>query len=91
MAMPTPVNGQITGAVTQTNVKVLGEAPGFKTETKVAGKALSIYLFEQQLQIQILSGRIFQKRFNGNRIADIFSYVKMAKHLNAENLFFGRF
>jgi hypothetical protein len=27
MAMPTPVNGQITDAVTQANVKVLGDAP----------------------------------------------------------------
>ncbi|MEX0299097.1 MAG: RebB family R body protein [Kordiimonas sp.] len=27
MAMPTPVNGQITDAVTQTNVTVLSEAP----------------------------------------------------------------
>ena len=27
MAYPTPVNGQITDAVTQTNVKVLAEAP----------------------------------------------------------------
>lgn len=27
MALPTPVNGQITDAVTQSNVKVLGEAP----------------------------------------------------------------
>lgn len=27
MALPTPVNGQITDAVTQTNVKVLGDAP----------------------------------------------------------------
>ena len=27
MALPTPVNGQITDAVTQTNVKVVGEAP----------------------------------------------------------------
>lgn len=27
MALPTPVNGQITDAVTQANVKVLGEAP----------------------------------------------------------------
>jgi hypothetical protein len=27
MAHDTPVNGQITDAVTQTNVKVLGEAP----------------------------------------------------------------
>lgn len=27
MAIPTPLNGQITDAVTQTNVKVMGEAP----------------------------------------------------------------
>ena len=27
MAIPTAVNGQITDAVTQTNVKVLGDAP----------------------------------------------------------------
>jgi hypothetical protein len=27
MAIPTPVNGQITDAVTQANVQVLGEAP----------------------------------------------------------------
>ncbi|HTQ13430.1 MAG TPA: RebB family R body protein [Rhizomicrobium sp.] len=27
MALPTPVNGQITDAVTQSNVKVVGEAP----------------------------------------------------------------
>ena len=27
MANPTPVNGQITDSVTQSNVKVLGEAP----------------------------------------------------------------
>ena len=27
MALPTPVNGQITDAVTQTNVKVVGDAP----------------------------------------------------------------
>ncbi len=27
MAIPTPVNGQITDAVTQTNVKVVAEAP----------------------------------------------------------------
>ena len=27
MALPTPVNGMITDAVTQANVKVLGDAP----------------------------------------------------------------
>jgi len=29
MAIPTAVNGQITDAVTQSNVKVLGEAPAY--------------------------------------------------------------
>jgi hypothetical protein len=29
MAIPTAVNGQITDAVTQSNVKVLGDAPAF--------------------------------------------------------------
>ena len=29
MAIPTPVNGQITDSVTQTNVKVLGDAPAY--------------------------------------------------------------
>lgn len=28
MAFPTPINNQITDAVTQANVKVLGDAPG---------------------------------------------------------------
>jgi len=31
MAIPTPVNGQITDAVTQANVTVLGEAPAVAT------------------------------------------------------------
>ena len=33
MAIPTPVNGQITDAVTQTNVKVLGDAPAMAMGT----------------------------------------------------------
>ena len=31
MAIPTPINGQITDAVTQANVKVLGDAPAQAT------------------------------------------------------------
>ena len=33
MAIPTPVNGQITDAVTQTNVKVLGDGPAMAMGT----------------------------------------------------------
>jgi hypothetical protein len=33
MAIPTAVNGQITDAVTQTNVKVVGEAPALALGT----------------------------------------------------------
>ncbi len=33
MALPTPVNGQITDAVTQSNVKVLGDAPAMAMGT----------------------------------------------------------
>ena len=33
MALPTPVNGQITDAVTQSNVKTLGDAPAMAMGT----------------------------------------------------------
>ncbi len=33
MALPTPVNGQITDAVTQSNVKILGDAPAMAMGT----------------------------------------------------------
>ncbi|WP_024302560.1 RebB family R body protein [Pseudogulbenkiania sp. MAI-1] len=33
MAFPTPLNGQITDAVTQSNVKVIGEAPAMAAGT----------------------------------------------------------
>src|ERR1700694_4248232 len=36
MANPTPVNPQITDSVTQSNVKVLGDAPGQKTKPQIA-------------------------------------------------------
>ena len=47
MANETVVNGQITDAVTQTNVKVLGEAPAqamatlYQVATQAAGIAIS--------------------------------------------------
>ena len=35
MALPTPVNGMITDAVTQANVKVLGDAPAIAHSTGI--------------------------------------------------------
>ena len=53
MAMPTPVNGMITDAVTQANVKVLGDAPAmamgaiFQSLSHSAG-----ILYENAMQAQ---------------------------------------
>jgi hypothetical protein len=47
MADPTLVNGQITDAVTQTNVKVLGEAPAMAMATVYQTMAQAIGLSMQ--------------------------------------------
>jgi hypothetical protein len=44
MAKPTNVNSQITDAVTQTNVKVLGEAPAMSIATVYQSAAHSLGL-----------------------------------------------
>lgn len=60
MAIPTPVNGQITDAVTQANVKVLGDAPAQAMGTVYQALAHSIGLaFENataaQQQLNIIA------------------------------------
>lgn len=44
MAIPTPVNGQITDAVTQSNITVIGSAPGqaLGTVYQTLAQAISI-------------------------------------------------
>ena len=46
MAIPTPVNGQITDAVTQANVTVLGSVPALATGnvTQVAANATGLMM-----------------------------------------------
>ena len=53
MAMPTPVNGMITDAVTQSNVAVLGVAPAqaMASVYQTAAHSLSI-MFENNTQMQ---------------------------------------
>ena len=62
MAIPTPVNGQITDAVTQANVKVLGDAPAMAMGSIFQSLAHSTGILyenavsaQQQLGIQSLS------------------------------------
>jgi hypothetical protein len=50
MADNTPVNGQVTDAVTQTNVKVLGEAPAQSMALVYQSMAHSISLAMQNAQ-----------------------------------------
>lgn len=53
MALPTPVNGMITDAVTQANVKVLGEAPAMALGTLFQSLAHSTgILFENATSSQ---------------------------------------
>ena len=52
MADPTPVNGQVTDAVTQTNVKVVGEAPAEAMATVYQTMAHSISLSMQNAVAQ---------------------------------------
>ena len=46
MALPTPVNGQITDAVTQSNVTTLGSSPGVALAnlTNVAAQAFGLMM-----------------------------------------------
>jgi hypothetical protein len=50
MAADTPVNSQVTDAVTQTNVKVLGEAPAQSMALVYQSMAQSISLAMQNAQ-----------------------------------------
>jgi hypothetical protein len=58
MAIPTAVNGQITDAVTQTNVSVLGDSPAlslgnlYQVSAHAAGMAMqNAVAFQQQMNI----------------------------------------
>jgi hypothetical protein len=61
MALPTPVNGQITDAVTQTNVKVLGDAPAISMGSifQMAAQASGITM--QNAAVQQQNGAILSQ------------------------------
>lgn len=53
MAIPTPLNGQITDAVTQSNLAVLGNAPALAMSTVYQSMAHSVGLmFQNSVQAQ---------------------------------------
>ena len=61
MAFPTAVNDQITDAITQTNVKVLGEAPAMAMGAIYQAVAHSIgIMFENAVSAQQQSNQLAQ-------------------------------
>jgi hypothetical protein len=78
MAIPTPVNGQITDAVTQTNVKVLGDAPAMAMGSIYQSMAHSTgILFENATSSQQQLGIAAQAATNQG-VIQIYSMDTMA-------------
>jgi len=78
MAMPTPVNGMITDAVTQTNVKVLGDAPAMAMGAIYQSLSHSTgILFENAVSSQQQTGIASQAATNQG-VIQIYSVVPMA-------------
>jgi len=78
MAMPTPVNGQITDAVTQTNVKVLGDAPAMAMGAMYQSLSHSTgILFENAVTSQQQLGIAAQASTNQG-VIQIYSVTPMA-------------
>ena len=78
MAMPTPVNGQITDAVTQANVKVLGDAPAMAMGAIYQSLSHSTgILFENAISSQQQLGIASQASTNQG-VIQIYSVTPMA-------------
>ena len=78
MAMSTPVNGQITDAVTQTNVKVLGDAPAMAMGAMYQSLSHSTgILFENAVTSQQQLGIAAQASTNQG-VIQIYSVTPMA-------------
>jgi hypothetical protein len=78
MALPTPVNGQITDAVTQSNVKVLGDAPAMAMGSIFQALAHSTgILFENAVSSQQQLGIAAQAATNQG-VIQIYSLDTMA-------------
>lgn len=78
MAMPTPVNGMITDAVTQANVKVLGDAPAMAMGAIYQSLSHSTgILFENAVSSQQQLGIAAQASTNQG-VIQIYSVTPMA-------------
>lgn len=78
MAIPTPVNGQITDSVTQANVKVLGDAPAMAMGAMYQALSHSTgILFENAVSSQQMLGIAAQAATNQG-VIQIYSVDTMA-------------
>lgn len=78
MALPTPVNGQITDAVTQANVKVLGEAPAMAMGTLYQAMAHSTGILFQNATAAQQQLAIAAQAATNQGVIQIYSIDSMA-------------
>jgi len=78
MALPTPVNGMITDAVTQSNVAVLGVAPAqaMSNVYQTAAHSLSV-LYENNVQMQ-MQGAISAQAATNQGVMQLYGSTTMA-------------
>jgi hypothetical protein len=78
MAIPTPVNGQITDAVTQANVKVLGDAPAMAMAAIYQSMAHSTGILYQNAVAQQQQNAISAQAATNQGVIQIYSANTMA-------------
>ncbi len=78
MAIPTPVNGQITDAVTQSSVKVLGDAPAMAMSAIYQSLAHSTGILYQNAVAQQQQNAICAQAAANQGVIQIYSANTMA-------------
>jgi len=73
MAFPTSVNGQITDAVTQSNVKVLGDAPAIAMSNLFQATSQALALAAQNATTSQQSGNVVAQAATAQGVALLYS------------------
>lgn len=78
MALPTPLNGQITDAVTQSNVKVLGDAPAMAMGAVYQSLAHSTGILYENAVAQQQQNAVCAQASTNQGVIQIYSVNTMA-------------
>jgi len=86
MAYPTPVNGQITDAVTQSNVSVVAEAPAMAMGTLFQASAHSLGILMENAVSQQQQAAVLAQAVTTQSVANLFTdgAIDLAEVMKAE-------